>query len=130
MTPQAQAIASLIIYSPLDWERNSPGPPSKKFHCSRWDFVKVYDRVEHVFLWETLVAVGFDHKFISIVRGLMEEGFSKVHFNGMFMMEIPLFRGVRQGFSITHFLFILSTQPFMSLLAKSAAEGELVGLQF
>lgn len=36
---------------------------------------------------------------------------------------------MRQGYSIAPFLFVLSTQPFMSLLEKSVSEGELVGLQ-
>lgn len=64
-----------------------------------------------------------------LVKGLVEEGFSKVHFNGMFTHNIQMMRGVRHGCSIAPFLFVLSTQPLMSLLAKSAQEGELVGLQ-
>lgn len=101
----------------------------QKIALLKVDLVKAHDRVEHIFLWETLTAMGFDKKFIALVRGLIEEGFSKVHFNGLFTMGIPLFKGVRQGCSIAPILFVLSTQPYMSLLAKSAAQGELVGLQ-
>lgn len=73
--------------------------------------------------------MGFDWRFIRLVRGLVEEGFSKVHFNGLFTDDIQLMRGVRQGFLVAPFLFILLTQPFMPLLQKSAMAGELIGLQ-
>lgn len=101
----------------------------KKVALLKVDFVKANDRVEHIFLWDTLATIGFDHKFILLVKGLVEEGFSKVHFNGLFTRKIDLMRGVCQGCSITPFLVMLSTQPFMVLLQKSAQEGELIGLQ-
>lgn len=73
--------------------------------------------------------MGFDRRFILLVKGLVEEGFSKVHLNGLFTLEIPLLRGVHQGCSVAPFLFVLSTQPLMALLEKGAQKGELIGLQ-
>lgn len=100
----------------------------QKIALLKVDFVKAYDKVEHIFLWDTMEAMGFDYKCIVLVRGLVEEGFLKVHFNGLFTLDIPLMRGVWQGCSIAPFLSVLSTQPFMALLEKNAQEGELISL--
>lgn len=59
------------------------------------DFIKAFDKVAHIFLWETLYAMGFDAHFILMLKGLVEDGTLKVHFNGIFTMDIPLQRGVR-----------------------------------
>lgn len=53
---------------------------------------------------------------------------SKAHFNGMFIEEIDLGRGVRQGCPLVPLLFALSTQPFMSLLKLWVDEGKLKGI--
>lgn len=89
------------------------------------DFVKAFDRVDHTFIWDTMGAMGFNARFLHLIRGLVEGGNSKVHINGFFTDDIQLQRGVRQGCSITAFLFSLTTQPLMSLLARVAQLGEL-----
>lgn len=92
---------------------------------------KAYNRVDHIFIWDSLDAMAFDTKFmIKFIRGLVESSTSKVHFNiGLFTSRIQLQRGVKQGCSISPFLFALTTQPLMSLLSQSLLMGELVGLR-
>ncbi|KAL3680440.1 hypothetical protein R1sor_023396 [Riccia sorocarpa] len=48
------------------------------------DFIKAYDRVRHIFLWETLEAMGFGAKFIRLIHGLMIGAEATVHQNGEF----------------------------------------------
>lgn len=36
------------------------------------DFLKVYNRVEHVFIWDTMLAMGFDRKIVRLAQGLVE----------------------------------------------------------
>lgn len=93
------------------------------------DFVKAYDRLEHKFLWDTLVAMGFDLGVVALIRGLVENSTSRVHFNGMFTEEIQLDRGVRQGCPLAPLLFALSTQPFMAILDDLADQGKIKGFK-
>lgn len=92
------------------------------------DFQKAYDRLAHVFIWETLHAMGFSELFVGLVQGLMREGSSKIHVNSSFSREVSLMRGVRQGCPLFPLLFALSTQPLMSILKLLVEEGRLKGI--
>lgn len=48
------------------------------------DFMKAYDRLDHVFLRVILATIVSSACFISLVMGLVCNGFSKVHANGYF----------------------------------------------
>ncbi|KAL3692146.1 hypothetical protein R1sor_005797 [Riccia sorocarpa] len=56
-------------------------------------------------------------------------GSSKVHINGWFVENIQLNRGVRQGYPVAPYLFVLSTQPLMLLLEKAQREGYIEGIK-
>lgn len=73
------------------------------------DFQKAYDRLAHIFIWETLRVMGFSDLFVSLVQGLMSDGSSKIHTNGLFLREVNLLRGVRQGCPLAPLLFALTT---------------------
>lgn len=36
-----------------------------------WDFLKAYDQIAHLFLWEALRVLGFNPLFIKLVQGLV-----------------------------------------------------------
>lgn len=93
------------------------------------DFTKAYDRVDHSFLWAVLGAMGFDEQVITLVRGLVEQTQSKVHFNESFTKPINQQRGVRQGCPLLSLLFTLTTQPLMALLKQKIEAGRLQGLK-
>lgn len=61
------------------------------------------------FLGDVLHALGFSELFIRLIKGLVCNGTSKVHFNDMFIEEIELERGVRQGCPLAPLLFALFT---------------------
>ncbi|KAL3700453.1 hypothetical protein R1sor_018475 [Riccia sorocarpa] len=92
------------------------------------DFAKAYDRVRHDFIWDTLTAMKFDWKFISLLKGLVLNDQSKVHVNGWFTDVVPLERGVRQGCPMAPYLFVLSTQPLMLLFEKAQKDGRIEGI--
>jgi hypothetical protein len=48
------------------------------------NFQKVYDRVEHKFIWDVMRKFGFLDLYIKLVQGLVEGGTAKAHFNGHF----------------------------------------------
>ncbi|KAL3697792.1 hypothetical protein R1sor_011868 [Riccia sorocarpa] len=93
------------------------------------DFIKAYDMVSHSYLWRVLEKMGFDTKFIQLLRGLVERASSVVHLNGGFTKDIDLQRGVRQGCPIAPLLFALSTQPLMAMLRDAHVEGRVHGLE-
>lgn len=55
-----------------------------------WDFFKAYDHLAHMFLWATLVAMGFSPLFIQLVKGLVIGGSSVIHANGLFSNVVDL----------------------------------------
>lgn len=76
-----------------------------------WDFMKAYDQLDHAFISDTLLALGFNEIFVSLVKGLVCAGTLKVHMNGLFLQEFSLDRGARQGCSLASLLYALTMQP-------------------
>lgn len=58
-----------------------------------WDFLKVYDRMTHIFLWKTMWAMVFSSFFISLVQGLLMGGSAIIHANRLISREVDVFRG-------------------------------------
>ncbi|KAL3684864.1 hypothetical protein R1sor_002886 [Riccia sorocarpa] len=56
------------------------------------NFIKAYDRIDHVFLWKTLEPQGFDQDFIRLLQGFTSGGTSRVHVNGAFSKVIQVER--------------------------------------
>lgn len=59
------------------------------------DFIKAYNKLDHSYLKDKMRGMGFNELFITLVMGLVYNGSSKVHINGLFTKEIVLGRGVR-----------------------------------
>lgn len=93
------------------------------------DFLKAYDRVEHIFIWETMLAMGFDKKVVRLAQGLVEQVQSTVHINGKFMASIKLEQRVCQGCPMSTPLFVISTQPLMELIKEKVRTWDLSGVQ-
>lgn len=93
-----------------------------------WDFFKAYDHLAHIFVWETLSAMGFSPSLSKLVQGLVIGGMSVIHANGLFSRMVDLSRGVRQGCSLAPFLFVLTLQPLMAILKKRVADGLIRGI--
>lgn len=54
---------------------------------------------------------------------------SKVHINGKFTEKIPVTKGVRQGFPLSHVSFLLTMQPLMDYLQHKLSTWELEGVK-
>lgn len=77
------------------------------------DFMKAYYHVEHIFIWDTMGALGYH----------VEKAESKVHINSFFTKPIKLDRGVRQGCPLSSLLFVISTHPLMALINEQVNLG-------
>ncbi len=61
------------------------------------DQEKAFDRVDHVFLFDTLNAVGFGEKIISRIKRLYTEATCMIKMAGGLSIPINVKRGIRQG---------------------------------
>lgn len=90
---------------------------------------KVFDRVEHPFISLVLERIGLGGIFLILVKGLLARIVSKIHVNIRFTKEIPLTRGVRQGYPLSPILFTLSMQPLMDYFDHTLRMGGLEGVK-
>ncbi|KAL3675783.1 hypothetical protein R1sor_025731 [Riccia sorocarpa] len=54
------------------------------------DFIKAYDRIDHIFLWEVLKKAGFNQHFLQLVQGFTCGGQTRVHVTGGFTPDIQI----------------------------------------
>lgn len=83
------------------------------------DQEKAFDRVEHVYLWETLKAFGFSKKCIDIIKVLYSDVESILKVNGGLCTPFKVFRGVRQGCPLSGMLYSLAIEPFLEQVRKN-----------
>ena len=76
------------------------------------DQSKAFDRVSHVYLFNVLEAFGFGPQFISLVKLLYTDIYSKILVNGFITDSFQVKRSVRQGCSLSPLLYVLCMEPF------------------
>ena len=95
-------------------------------HCAyKLDLVKAYDRVDWNFLEGVLQKTGFDLKWISwIMHCVRSVGFS-VRCNGELLEPFIPSRGLRQGDSLSPYLFLFGADGLVTLMKKETEAGNL-----
>lgn len=93
------------------------------------DFEKAFNRMEHEYIWAVLTKKGLGGTILLLAKGLLARAVSKVHVNGHFTQEIPITRGVRQGFPLSLLIFALSTQPLMGYLEEKLNTRDMDGIK-
>lgn len=78
------------------------------------DFLKVFDQVEHGFLWADMARLGVGDDFICLVQGLVCGATSLIFVNGTFSEEIELTQGVKHECPLSPMLFAIATQPLIA----------------
>lgn len=118
----------LITHETLHFLRTSEA----KKYCSmavKTDMSKAYDRIEWGFLRAVLVQMGFDAKWISWVMSCVESVSYSFLINGTPMGSVKPSRGIRQGDTLSPYLFILCTEVFSSMCDKALLDGSLPGIR-
>ena len=77
------------------------------------DNEKAFDRVEHNFLYKTLLKYNFLTHFVRWFEIIYTDIHSKIMVNGAFTRDISVDRGVRQGCPLSMLLYILSLEPLI-----------------
>jgi len=89
------------------------------------DFEKAFDKIRHDFIFKVLKYFGFGDSFITWIKVLYKDTFSKIINNGYISESFALNRGVRQGCPISPYLFVLGVEL---LAMKIRSNIEIQGL--
>ncbi|CAM2105881.1 unnamed protein product [Caretta caretta] len=79
---------------------------------------KVFDRVDHGYLLDTLQAFGFRPQFVSFLQVLYASAECLVRLNWTLTEPVSFGRGVRQGCPLSGQLYALAIEPFLYLLRR------------
>ena len=101
------------------------------------DAIKAFDRVQHCFLLRTLDAMHIPAAFSSLFRVLLAGATTRVKINGFLGRPIALRNGVRQGDPCAALAYLISVQPYLSLVACASraprsiplADGTLISVK-
>jgi len=83
------------------------------------DFEKAYDKVKWKFLFECLVARGFDHKWCHWIEKVVSRGTVSVKLNNLVGPYIKSFKGVRQGDPVAPQLFNFVADGLSRMIHKA-----------
>ncbi|KAK3526114.1 hypothetical protein QTP70_015999, partial [Hemibagrus guttatus] len=80
------------------------------------DQEKAFDRVEHEYLWKVLETFRFNPGFVAMIRVLYCEIESVLKVNGGLCAPFRVYRGIRQGCSLSGMLYSLAIEPLLNKL--------------
>ncbi|KAL6228109.1 hypothetical protein ACLB2K_002063 [Fragaria x ananassa] len=93
------------------------------------DMSKAYDRVEWSFLEGIMRQMGFDRRWIEMVLRCVQTVSYSFVVNGEVRGMVQPQRGLRQGDSISPYLFLLCAEAFSRLIMEAEARGHLHGVK-
>ena len=82
------------------------------------DQEKAFDKVSHIYLFETLKAFGFGENFISWIKVLYNDVSSSVIVNHFISESFPVQKFVRQGCCLSPLLYIICLEPVLIRIRK------------
>ena len=89
---------------------------------------KAYDRVEWMFVVKVMKRLGFNDKYIGLIIKYISTVSYSVLINGEAHGSIVPSRRLRQGDTLSSYLFLLCTKAFSALIADSSSKHVLKGI--
>lgn len=102
---------------------------SKEYITVKTDISKAYDRVEWAFLKDTMLALGFDARWVSLIMECVSSVRHQVLINGTPYGDIVPTRGLRQGDPLSPYLFVICTEMLIKMLQIAEVKGQITGLK-
>jgi hypothetical protein len=93
------------------------------------DMTKAYDRVGWNYLHSVVRALGFSERWMTLVMKCVVSVSSSIRVNGVFSEPFKLARGIRQGDSISPYLFLLCAEGLTSMLKNKGPNCIAIGLR-
>uniref|UniRef100_A0A803PLN3 Reverse transcriptase domain-containing protein n=1 Tax=Cannabis sativa TaxID=3483 RepID=A0A803PLN3_CANSA len=94
------------------------------------DMSKAYDRVEWNFLVTMMRGLGYEEKWIEKIMRCVESVSFSVLINGEKIGNFQPTRGLRQGDSLSPYLFLLCSEGLSCLIHNAERAGDINGVQF
>ena len=90
------------------------------------DAEKAIDKIQHPFMIKTLLKVGIEGTYLSIIKAIYDKPTAKIFLNGEKLKPFPLRSGTRQGCPVSPLLFNI----VLGVLAIAIREEkEIIGIQ-
>ncbi|KAM0036124.1 putative RNA-directed DNA polymerase [Helianthus debilis subsp. tardiflorus] len=115
----------LILNEVIAWLKRR----DKKAFLLKIDFEKAYDNVNWVFLISIMEQMGFPNRWCMWIMGILQSARSSILVNGSPTFEFKCQKGLRQGDSLSPFLFLVVMEALSCVLNKAVSIGEFQGVR-
>lgn len=99
------------------------------FMTLKLDVSKAYDRVEWIFLQKVILHLGLPHKFVDLIMLSVTYVSYSFLMNGFQFGRLLSASGIRQGDSLSPYIFICGVKAFIGLIETTARNGQILGIQ-
>lgn len=99
------------------------------FLALKFDMNKAYDRVEWWFVREIMIKLGFSTDWVRKIWNCICSVSFSILINGDPCIDVILGRGLRQGCSLSPYLFILCSEGLSALLRDATMRGSIHGIK-
>lgn len=93
------------------------------------DMQKAYDRVEWDFLCDCMKKMGFNDKWVQLIRFCISSAQFRILSNGEAGETFIPSRGIRQGNPLSPYLFILLANVLSHMVQNAVSDGNLKGIK-
>jgi len=114
----------LMLNEICNWAKRS----KNRTFLFKVDFEKAFDSLSWCFLESVLAQMNFGGKWRNWIRGCLQSARASVLVNGAPTKEFALKKGVRQGDSLSPFLFILTMEGLHIAMCEVSLKGHFQGV--
>lgn len=97
--------------------------------ANKIDMSKAYDRIDWGFFELIMLKLGFDSSWVSLIMMCIRSVRYSIRVNDTLVGPLTPDRGLRQGYPLSSYLFILCTQGLSTLVEKAVSRGDLHGVK-